>query len=125
MNAIFYLLRSGCAWRILLYFHLRKLFIIISAFGDLKDFWEHINAVLRTELRILCGRKPEPCAAVLDRQSIKTTEIPGVRGYDAGKKIKGRKRHILVNTIGLLLIVVVYTANIQDRKVVLQFWRMY
>ena len=52
---------------------------------------------------------------ILDSQSIKTTETPGVRGYDAGKKIKGRKRHILVDTIGLLLIVVVHTANIQDR----------
>ena len=61
------------------------------------------------------SRKPEPGAAILDSQSIKTTETLGVRGYDAGKKIKERKRHILVDTIGLLLIVVVHTANIQDR----------
>jgi putative transposase len=61
------------------------------------------------------GRKPEPSAVVLDSLSVKTTETPGVRGYDAGKKIKGRKRHILVDTIGLLLIVLVHTANIQDR----------
>ena len=64
---------------------------------------------------MLYSRKPESSAAILDSQSIKTTETPGVRGYDAGKKIKGRKRHILVDTIGLLLIVVVHTANIQDR----------
>jgi len=89
----------------------------------LKGVWEHINAVLRTELRILYSRKPEPSAAILDSQSIKTTETPGVRGYDAGKKIKGRKRHILVDTVGLLLIVVVHAANIQDRdgaKIVLE-----
>ena len=77
--------------------------------------WERMNAALRTELRIAYGREPEPSAAILDSQSVKTTETPGVRGYDAAKKVNGRKRHILVDTIGLLLIVIVHTANIQDR----------
>jgi len=70
---------------------------------------------LRIELRIAYGREPELSAAILDSQSVKTTEIPGVRGYGAGKKIKGRKHHILVDTIGLLLMVIVHTADIQDR----------
>lgn len=77
--------------------------------------WEGLNAALRTELRVAEGREPELSAAILDSQSVKTTETAGVRGYDAGKMVKGRKRHILVDTIGLLLIVVVHAANIQDR----------
>lgn len=116
LNAIFYLLRSGCAWRMLPHefppwktvYHYFRLWRIYG-------IWEHINTVLRIKLRILSGRKPDPSAAILDSQSIKTTETPGVRGYDAGKKVKGRKRHILVDTTGLLLMVVVHTADIQDR----------
>lgn len=116
LNGIFYLLRSGCAWRMLPhefppwqtvyhYFRLWRLYGI----------WERINAALRTELRIANGREPEPSAAILDSQSVKTTETRGVRGYDAGKKVKRRKRHILVDTTGLILMVVVHAANIQDR----------
>jgi len=77
--------------------------------------WERINSALRVEVRVAAGREPEPSAAVLDSQSVKTTETPGVRGYDAGKKVNGRKRHLLVDTLGLLLMVIVHAANIQDR----------
>lgn len=124
LNAIFYLLRSGCAWRMLPHdlppwktvYHYFRLWR--------KDgTWERINTALRTELRESEGRETEPSAAILDSQSVKTSDVKGVRGYDAGKNIKGRKRHILVDTLGLLLIVVVHTANIQDRdgaKLVLQ-----
>jgi len=86
-----------------------------SACGRKGGTWEQINTALRIKLREADGREPEPSAAILDSQSVKTTSVKGVRGYDAGKKVKGRKRHILVDTLGLLLMAVVHTANIQDR----------
>ena len=77
--------------------------------------WSCIHHALTIEAREQEGREPSPSAAVIDSQSVKTTESGGPRGYDAAKKVKRRKRHILVDTLGLLLVAVVHAANIQDR----------
>jgi putative transposase len=116
LNAIFYLNRNGCQWRDLP--HDFPPFGLVSHYYQTwlaAGHWERLNDVLRDDLRIRAGRLAEPSAACLDSQSVKATEIPSERGYDAGKKVNGIKRHILVDTMGLLLIVIVHTANIQDR----------
>jgi len=116
LNAIFYLLRTGCAWRMLPHdFPPWKTVYHYFRLWRKDGVWAHINAALRIELREADDREPEPSAAILDSQSVKMSDVKGVRGYDAGKKVNGRKRHILVDTLGLLLMVIVHAADIQDR----------
>ena len=77
--------------------------------------WEYVNTVLREQLRPRIGRNPQPSAGIIDSQSVRTTGVGGVRGYDSAKRVNGRKRHVLVDTGGLALRAKVHTADIQDR----------
>jgi transposase len=116
LDAIFYVLRSGCQWRMIP----RDLLPWDVAYRWYRRWsrdgtFDRIHDALRERVRVAAGRDPNPSAGVLDAQSIKSSEGGPDRGYDAGKKTTGRKRHLVVDTLGLILVVMVTAASVQDR----------
>ena len=116
VDAIRHVLRTGCAWRMpphdfpcwqTVYGYFRT--------WSRTGLWTRIHKALRPRVRHRAGQQATPSAAILDSQSVKTTEVAGPRGYDAGKKAKGRKRHLVGDTMGLLPAVAVHPADLQDR----------
>ena len=117
VNAHLYITRAGCAWRLLPHDGFPPW---QTAYGYFRAWsrtgvWQRIHDTLRAQVRHQAGRHKHPTAVCIDSQSVKTSASAGAKGYDAGKKIQGRKRHILVDTMGLIMAVLVTSACVQDR----------
>ena len=115
LNTIFYQAKSGCQWDMLPHDLLPKS-TVFDYFSQWRDdgTWQRITDALRQKVRVAADREPSPRVAYIDSQTVKATEIAEDRGFDGGKLIKGRKRHILVDSLGLLLVVLVTVANADD-----------
>jgi putative transposase len=116
LNGIFYILRGGCAWRMMPH--------DFPPWSTCYDYfykwrndgtWARINGALRDRVRRRAGRETSPSMGIIDSQSVKTTEQGGPHGKDAHKRVNGRKRHIVVDTLGLVMAAAVHPADVQDR----------
>jgi putative transposase len=116
INAILFLVRTGCQWRMVpkSYPNWSTVYGVFRKWRD-EGIWRRIHDRLREKVRKAAGKKSTPTVAIVDSQSVRTAEGGEERGYDAGKKITGRKRHLAVDTLGMVLAVVVHSAGIQDQ----------